>query len=274
MNLKKELIKIPIVNICRISYNRYWNYKKRKRKVAMMHIGRVGSTVLGTMMNQHTKVFWDGEPFERRMHDNREQKNDFVQRVINESWHNSRSEIYCFATKFMPEQHLWTECINLNLAHYLDELKPLGFDDVIFIKRENYLRQVVSVLVGRKKKEWHSQNKTGLITQVKIDINNYEAGYHLKLPLLDYFNRIDKQYTLLNNLVKPNKMLVLSYEKDIEKDPFIAYNKVCDYLNINKENPKVSFKKTNPFELHVMIENYNEVYSVLHNSKYGWMLEE
>ena len=274
MNLKEYIKKFPIAIKGYVLYIKVWNKIFRKHNVAMMHIGRVGSTVLGDMMNQHPKIFWDGEPFERLMMVGTNKPQDFVIQTLTESSNKQAVSIYSFATKFMPEQHLWKECINMNLSSYLAELKKLNIDKFIFIKRENYLKQVISVLVGRKKKEWHSQNKSTEVTKITIDILNYEAGYDLKLPLFEYFKRIDKQYELLENLIQPEKMLILSYEKDIEKDPFIAYNKVCEFLGIKNANPNISFKKTNPFSLKEMIENYNEVRSVLNGTKFSWMLDE
>jgi len=274
MSLKESIKKIPFAIKAYITYIKIWNKMFRKHNVAMMHIGRVGSTVLGDMMNQHPKIFWDGEPFERLMRIGKNKPKDFVAQIITESSNKLAVPIYSFATKFMPQQHLWHECINMDLASYLSVLQKMNIDEFIFIKRENYLKQVISVLVGRKKKEWHSQNKTTKITKINIDIQEYEAGYDLKLPLIEYFERIDKQYELLLDLVNSKKLLLISYEKDIEKDPFKAYTKVCEFLKIKNANPKISFRKTNPFLLEDMIENYNEVKLILENTRYAWMLEE
>ena len=274
MNLKKELVKVPLINSARLSYNRYWNTNHRKSMVAMMHIGRVGSTVLGSMMNQHSKIFWDGEPFERLMRSNKSNQERFVENVLNKSMHNSRSEIYCFATKFMPEQHLWEECINMNLEEYISLLNDMKIKDFILITRKNYLRQVISVLVGRMKKEWHSQKNTKKVTKVFINVDSYDAGYDLSLPLIDYFKRIDRQYDLLNEIVGSDKILKLAYEDDIEKDPHIAYNKVCSFLNVKNEKPQIKLKKTNPFDLKDMIENYEEVEKTIKGTKYEWMLTD
>lgn len=272
MNLKKEIVKIPLVENIRTSYNRYWNNRNRTSNVAMMHIGRVGSTVLGDMMNQHSKIFWDGEPFERIMRSNKDHKKEFVQDVIKKSMQKSRSEIYCFATKFMPEQHLWRECINMDLENYIALLRRLNYTKFIFIKRDNYLKQVVSVLVGRKKKLWHSNTQVDHVTKVKIDVNNYAAGYGLTMPLIEYFEHIDKQYERLDSLLKSDEKLVLIYENDIEKDPNIAYRKICNFLTIHNANPKITYKKTNPFLLADLIENFDEVKTALKNTKFEEML--
>jgi len=273
MSFKDTVKKIPFTIKAYYFYVKVWNTLFRKQNIAMMHIGRVGSTVLGDMMNQHPLIFWDGEPFEKLMRIGSNKPNDFTERIIEASRNKQKTTIYCFATKFMPEQHLWEECIDMDLSSYITLLKEKKFNEFLFIKRENYLRQVVSVLVGRMKKEWHSQNRTDKVTKVRIDIDNYVAGFNLKLSLIDYFKRIDAQYQLLESLLKTDKILTISYENDIEKDPFVAYNKVCVFLKVANENPKISYRKTNPFLLEDMIENYDEVKQVLKETKYEWMLE-
>ena len=37
----------------------------RAGSVAMFHMGRCGSTVLAKMLEQHPRIFWDGEIYER-----------------------------------------------------------------------------------------------------------------------------------------------------------------------------------------------------------------
>ena len=264
--------KNPLVRISYEFYKKLWNNFYRKQNVAMLHIGRVGSTVIGDMMNQHSQIFWDGEPFEKLMKSGTNKSVNFTKRIINKSSNKQRTPIHCFATKFMPEQHLWNECINMDLTSYIEVLKEMNYNKFLFIKRKNYLSQIVSVLVGRKKKQWHSENKTDKVTKIKVDVNNYKAGYELNLPLLEYFESIDKQYKLLGELVDEKNMITISYEEDIEKDPFIAYNKICDFIEIDNQEPIISYKKTNPFSLEDMIENFEEVELILMGTKYEWML--
>ncbi|PJF28066.1 MAG: hypothetical protein CUN53_01670 [Phototrophicales bacterium] len=54
------------------SYNRLYNNTvgrltagRRLGIVAMLHLGRTGSTVLGDLLNQHPKILWDSEIYYR-----------------------------------------------------------------------------------------------------------------------------------------------------------------------------------------------------------------
>lgn len=273
MNIKQQLYKIPVVRRLHYKYNEIKNKKIRQQNIAMMHIGRVGSTVIGDMMNQHPDIFWDGEPFEKLMRIGSEKPDNFVETTIRKSQNKQISKLFSFATKFLPEQHLWEECIDMDLESYIKLLQNMGFKRYIIIKRKNYLRQVISILVGEKKKKWHSKKEVNEATKINVPINNFESEYKLKLPLIDYFNRIDRQYSLLEEILNPDQVLIINYEKDIMNDPFKAYNKVCGFMGVKSLSPKINFRKTNPFLLNEMIDNFEEVKMSLKNTKYSWMLE-
>jgi hypothetical protein len=66
----------------------------------------------------------------------------------------------------------------------------------------------------------------------------------------------------------------LTYEKDIQNDPVKAYQQVCDFLGIKSRNVTVELSRTNPFVANEMIENFDEVESVLNGTNYEWMLYE
>ena len=68
--------------------------------------------------------------------------------------------------------------------------------------------------------------------------------------------------------------MFLSYEDDILPDPKIAYEKVCGFLDLEVRNPKVNLRRTNPFDIHEIVENYAELEKTLKNTKYEWMLYE
>ena len=65
---------------------------------------------------------------------------------------------------------------------------------------------------------------------------------------------------------------MLIYENDIEKEPNVAYRKICNFLKITNGNPNIAYKKTNPFLLADLIENFDEVGASLKNTKYAEML--
>ena len=85
MSFKESIKKIPIAINGYHTYIKIWNILFRKQNVTMMHIGRVGSIVLGDMMNQDPKICWDGEPFEILLVSGSNKPKDFVEKIIKES---------------------------------------------------------------------------------------------------------------------------------------------------------------------------------------------
>lgn len=253
---------------------RYKLNKKRVKKnrignIAMFHNGRVGSTVLADLLNQKTKIHWDGELFVKRgiYHKHFTDKPiDFLKYKIYQ--HNTK--FYGFEIKAMKNQHLGKDVINIDFDDFMNILKNLNFKYFINIKRKNYLKQYISLERARKKNVKHT-NKEIKLEQIYIDINNAKIG-KTEDTLINNFQRLDEHYENIENKLKDFNTLHLTYEDDILPDPKIAYKKICQFLNIEEENPTVNLKRTNPFPVNKMVENYSDVENVLKGTKYEWML--
>ena len=126
---------------------RFINTFIQKERVAMLHIGRCGSSVLGNMLDAHTKIYWAGEIFEDYTHgDNSVDKAALVGKIFNEKCHRKTSRIFGFETKYLPQQHLSHKCINMDLGNYIDLLRKLDVTKYIVLHRKNYLRYVAKPL--------------------------------------------------------------------------------------------------------------------------------
>ena len=66
-SLKKYIKTIPFAESSYKKINRFLNIFYRKEQIAMFHMGRCDSSVLGNMLNAHSKVFWDSEIFVKYM---------------------------------------------------------------------------------------------------------------------------------------------------------------------------------------------------------------
>jgi hypothetical protein len=183
------------------------------------------------------------------------------------------SKIYGFETKYLPQQHLSSTCINMALEDYISCLRHLGFTRFIVLHRENYLRRAISVEVARKTKVLHSNNEVKSATKVVIDINAFQTGVR-KEPLLELFHCIDENYRKLCDMLLPDEAIFLSFEQDIQEYPRKAYLKVCRFLDIKDACPKINFKRTNPFSYEELIENFDEVKAAIRSTQYSWMLDD
>ena len=193
-SINKNLVK-AVVNI--FNPNRLANSVVRKKQVAMFHTGRCGSTVLGKLLKQNKDILWDGEIFEGAMV-NRDANlsSNFVKNAIQYSSSKSVSKIYGFETKYLPQQHLSSNCLDLDLDSYISILEDLGFNYFIVLQRNNYLRRAISSHVGRQSGKWHSAEKTDKPHKVYIDVNNFQTGF-TKQTILEHFECIDRTYEKL-----------------------------------------------------------------------------
>lgn len=255
---------------------RLFNSQYRKKHVAMFHIGRCGSTVLGMMLNQNSYISWGGEVFHRFMDVEKEQNGNaekFVAHEIDWSSSASVSRIFGFETKYLPSQHLAQRCIDLPLIEYIELLKTMGVVDFIVLQRRNYLRRTISAEIGRKKKIWHSKNKAGQPEKIILNISSIATG-ETEDHLLDLFRCIDTNFIKIKNLLASDNTLFLTYEEDIMTNPQIAYEKVCAFLDIPAEKTAVQIFRTNPYAYEEMIDNFDEVSQLLKDTEYEWMLSD
>jgi LPS sulfotransferase NodH len=249
-----------------------------RKNVGMFHTGRCGSTVLGNMLNQHSAIFWAGEIFERMTNRHREvvPGREAFDTVINKSRRRGRDSgkrIYGFELKYLRQQHLRDEYLNMTLADAIAAMERLRFSRFIVLHRENYLRQAISAEVGRQNKSWHAKANPQKATRVTLDVHAFWTGMRRE-PLLDWFHCLDENYHRLKDLLADREVLLLSYERDILKDPAQAYGKTCAFLGVAAESPQIDLVRTNPFSYDTMVDNMSQVVAVLRGTQYEWMLDE
>ncbi|MCA9961695.1 MAG: hypothetical protein KC443_21800 [Anaerolineales bacterium] len=243
----------------------------RPGNVVLFHIGRSGSTVLGDMLQQHTRIFWDGEiyrsilPTGAANHDPGGDPIAYVRRRMRQAG----QRYYGFEVKFFHLQQL-----NKTLAAYVDDLERLGFDHFVILERQNYLRKIVSSLIAHETGKFHQRKAAATQAhQVTINVEQVRIDRDEK-PLLAFLHDYQAQFVELERLLQARRMLKLSYEADIAADPQLAYRKVCEFLNIATKPVDVRYVKTNPYPLPDLVANFGEVAQVLAGTPFAWMLEE
>ena len=69
-------------------------------------------------------------------------------------------------------------------------------------------------------------------------------------------------------------MLQLTYEEHISIDPTVGYRAVCDFLGLQAPPVVMRLRKTNPFPLQDIVQNWDEVVDALSGTEYAWMLTQ
>ena len=113
----------------------------------MFHVGRCGSTVLGDLLDQHPLVKWDREIYFRRFARNRFELKPFDSRkYLRHQMVVAGSRFYGFEVKFLENQHL--AIVGAGLSDYVQQLRDVGVMHYVILERKNYLRMLISWVVG------------------------------------------------------------------------------------------------------------------------------
>jgi len=233
----------------------------------MFHIGRCGSTVLAEMLDQHSLVDWDGEVFQKRY---RNRLTRYVE-VEYPTWYlrqrmlRRKNTIYGFETKI--DQHV--SMLRPTLHEFIEGLRNMGIEHFIVLTRRNILRRHVSSLIGRKTQVWHRWEEPAQLRRVKVDVDDADRHHHSLFESIAYWK---EQVERCVRILPEEKTLQLAYEDDIISDPRVAYQKVCDFLEIAPESVTIDLKKSNPFPLSDIVVNYGEVRDALAGTRFEWML--
>lgn len=249
---------------------------KPRQKVAMLHPGRCGSTVLGKLINQHPQMYWSGEPFLRHYSDQSLALKQ-IEAILQQAELGRISSVYSFATKYPRGMDLSSECVDMSIGEYVDLLKSWGYRKFVFLERQNYLKRVISTEKGRQTGVWHSDKlKSGvdLSAAIELDPLHFQTGEKQYLSLQAYFAQLDREREEIYDAVGGAPLLYLSYERDIEADPRKAYRKFCEFTGQKEQQAEVSIKKTNTATIAEALENFEAVANHLQGTAYAWMLKD
>jgi LPS sulfotransferase NodH len=255
---------------------------KDRTNVAMIHVGRCGSTVLAKMLNAHEKVYWSGE-FYNRFFPGR----NFPQRSGNtpvefpgdpiellqekmSSLKAFRADVFGFEIK--PFHY---GLMQIPFGEYVESLEAAGFTHFIVLDRKNRLRKMVSSVIAQQPgNKYHiANNEKAKRSLALVDVGSVKIDSDDK-PLLSFLEDYDEQFFEVAKVLSDRNVLQLSYEEDIQEDPRQAYTKVCEFIGLPQQtNIEVRLNRTNPYPLSELIENYDEVAAALQGTPYEWMLE-
>ena len=235
-------------------------------RIAMIHHGRCGSQVLGDLLDQHSRICWEGELFEPLSHKLPKHPVPHLRQRLRAC----KKAMYGFETK-----HYHPDLMGVEWPDYIAGLEDLGFRKFIIQRRANLLRTFVSALVGKAKGHvYHlAAGKAASLQKLTLDP---QAVYFDDKPvrLLDALEFTSDRMELARRLLDGHDILTLTYEEDIAQDPSRAYRRVCDFLGVEPEPVEIKYGRTTPFPLSDVIENLDEVQAALAGTEFEWMLAE
>ncbi len=241
--------------------------------IAMFHIGRCGSTVLGDLLGQHPLLKWDGEVYEPKSvvwsryataADAADPLGFLARRVA-----AAGKPRYGFEIKFYQAR-----MVNLPLETLVPRLDAMGFTHFIILRRRNFLRKVVSSIVAHASSRWHvPAGSVATLQRVVVPVDGVRID-HTVAPLLDLLRGYDADLRRIESLLAGRPVLKIEYEEHLEHDPSVGYRAVCGFLGIEAPPAAVRLGRTTPFSLREVIENFDEVAAALRGTEFEWMAGE
>lgn len=257
---------------------------------------RSGSTLIDLILDQHPNICALAEVYHNQRYNTLLSKNLTKLNFLNFDQHvKNKIKLFKNTKEFYIFQYSYIDMMifDSNLD-YEKNFKFIGnnFGQLVYIKRNNLLKRLVSYQKSLYTNIWHLHNKNLLTEQnSKINLNiivnddylysfarskvhNIQASEE-KMCLYDFLKKYTFfEYEMLNfarNNI--NNVLELVYEDDIENNPIIAVDKITDFLNLDRYNGyQIPLQKTGR-GLETDLENYEEVYNHLKDTEFEWMLK-
>jgi hypothetical protein len=238
--------------------------------IPMFHLGRVGSTVLGDMLNQHPAIGWGSEIYAARwrLWHGQGDPSEFIWR------HASQHPRRWFGFE-VKRPHL--RVVQRGLGDLVAGYRAGGTARFIILRRENTLRKIASTAVARATGRFHLHGGEGAPPQphtpvrVRIEPNAHFIDGETR-PLVEFLEVFDRFHASLDEVLADDDPLRLGYETDVLDDPRRAYHTICAWLGEEAVPVTLRYTRTTPFPLRDVIENYDEVAAALHGTRWAWML--
>jgi hypothetical protein len=249
----------------------------RPEAVCILHVGRVGSTVLADMLGRHPQIKSVGEIWNRE-HDKILAATKFENHKLSqdpffplkEKLVKSRRKILVFEIKFLHAHHM--KMLGVDIDGFVNKMTQLGVGKFIILDRKNLLRRAISGVNLRESGVSHL--KAGEVAQKKkkeFDVDSVPLG-NLNVPLDDFIQHVRAGYADARRATSGYPKLELTYEDDLMNDPTVGYKKCCEFIGVTPKGETARLERTNPYPLIETLSNPEQVAAKLRVTGDEWML--
>ena len=250
--------------------------------LATWHQGRCGSSVLGSLLNQHSQIQAQNEIFSRYMPRRwGDQPVPPMQEVWAAAVRQAHKPVLNVEVKCLSAQN-FALYATARFSDWLQAAADQGFERHLLIHRRNGLRRLVSHLMAQRSGVYvqpHDAQPHELADrQLTIDLEAIREGVetHSLLGWLECYDHTHQQVRdELRQWCSEKQQpppLELIYEEVIEPSPQLAYGQVCGVLGLEPEPVQVRLKRINPEPLVQLIRNWPDVEALLAPTRFAWML--
>ena len=251
--------------------------------VVNWHLGRCGSSVLGSLLAQHPDVGYGNEifsPYMPRRRGNKELPS--IEQVVVASRQQTSSDVHLFEVKHLLSQNLGLYP-SLRATDWLNRFQELGYHHHLLLHRRNGLRRMVSHVRAVADGVYVStadQPSVSPPPKLTLPIRDIRHGFEVR-SLLEWLQEYERGWQNMQALLRqaaadgPScRWLSLIYEDDLAESPLDGYHRVCAFLGLSPFVPDLSHRKLNPGSLSDLIANWDEIRALLAPTAFAWMLED
>ncbi len=230
------------------------------KKFVIFAQGRTGSSLLTDLLNNHPNIKCDREILNVA----HEGKKLFPAFYVKSKAKTSKEDIYGFKVKIYQLYKDGSKLHqNVDPKEFITNLYKSDWK-IIYLKRDNIFRQVISSLVAKSKGKYHHTNESELTlpkTKIKPDI------------LLERIRAREKYLCDEKEVLKTIPHLEISYEKDLLKDKGKIMDKIFEYLEVHPYPVKTNLIRTSKDDLQDYIVNYKEIKDYISKTTYARFLK-
>ena len=244
--------------------------------VVNWHIGRCGSSVLGSLLAQHSQLFYSNEIYSYLMPRRRgNQVLPKIDQVLDASRAEVSAQWHLIEIKHLADQNLGLYP-KLQPSDWLELLMSRGYHHHLLMRRRNGLRRIVSHLRAARTGQYVRSASSAQQDSVAVEINIHSIQHGFaRRPLLDWLALYEHGHSQMLGLLQAQHLsyLELTYEDHIEHGPKHGYHLVCDFLGIEAEDVTVDLCRINRGSLPELISNFDAVRDCLQPTRFAWMLD-
>lgn len=252
--------------------------------VVNWHLGRCGSSVLGSLLAQQGEIQYENEIFSRYMPRRRgDAPLPSMEEVLQSTQTSCHKRVQLIEIKYLTAQNLGLYNNRQTIDDWLQVLSRFNFKHHLVLHRRNGLRRIISHLMAQRSGVYVLKSEAAKPSslekpQLTINYHAISEGFetHSLLEWLDLYEESHERAIECLERWREEyawpALCHLSYEDHIESSPLIGYQHVCDHLRLTARPANIQHQKINPEPLESLISNYDEVADQLAGTRHAWML--
>ncbi len=244
------------------------------RLLVMIHPGRSGSTVLGSMLNQHPAIRWDCEVFTRLPHNTIPFGDDgkILWRPYIESL-MKRCKKPTLGIEIKVHQIIKQQIFGKDLEEALTRLADAFDFQLILLTRKNHVERWLSGAIARETSRFqYREGEVAPDTTLPLPAQVKDQAYGLnKMEVNAWLDQVERMDEAFVAAVERRGGLILRYEDDILGDPARAYSQVLDFVGLHPEKSEPLYIKADRRPLSARLSNFEELAQILrpeHHARY------